>query len=131
MADEQSPGTEGILADQLINALAAKRAELDELTGANAARFAALRQMGGQLDMGELLNLRIYTLAEVLFGDDGSPGMTEFRLRYERKLEEITKQVLGEARKAQIAAAAQVTPEQVQQMARASGLVGRDGKPLR
>ena len=104
--------------------------ELDQLMESNQAVFLELTRMGVQVNVGDLLNVRIHTLAEVLFGENG-PGMVEFQLRFERKVATILAELTAEARKARIAAGAQVSPEQVQQMARAQGLLGPDGNPIR
>jgi hypothetical protein len=102
---------------------------LDELIEANKAGFTDLARQGAQVDPGMLLNLRIEVLAEMAFGD--GPGMLEFRLRFERKIAEVIREIRGQVRKAQLAAGAQASPEQLRQMARAQGLLGPDGKPAR
>ena len=85
--------------------------------------------MGAQVDAAGLLNLRIDILAEMAFGN--GPGMLQFRLRFERKVAEVLEDLRGQVRKAQLASAAQASPQQVQQMARAQGLLGPDGNPVR
>jgi hypothetical protein len=76
-----------------------------------------------------LLHLRIETLAEMALGN--GPGMLQFRLRFERKVAEVLKEIRGQVRKAQLASGAQASPQQLQQMAQAQGLLGPDGKPVR
>ena len=103
--------------------------ELDRLVEANKAGFAELARQGAQVDAVGLLNLRIDTLAEMALGN--GPGLVQFRLRFERKLEGILLDLRGQIRKAQLASAAQASPQQVKQMAAAQGLLGPDGQPLR
>jgi hypothetical protein len=104
--------------------------ELDRLIAANQAGFTDLARQGAQVDPGALLNLRINVLAEMIFGV-GGPGMTEFGLRFERALAGAIEEIRGQVRKAQLAAGANVPPQQVRQMAQQQGLLGPDGNPIR
>ena len=103
--------------------------ELERLMEDNKAGFAELARQGAQVDAVGLLNLRIDTLAEMALGNGA--GLLQFRLRFERKLDGILQELRGQVRRAQLAAAAQASPQQVQQMARAQGLLGPDGNPVR
>lgn len=103
--------------------------ELDRLVEDNKAGFAELARQGAQVDAVGLLNLRIDTLAEMALGNGA--GLLQFKLRFERKIDEILQELRGQVRRAQIASAAQASPQQVQQMARAQGLLGPDGNPVR
>lgn len=106
--------------------LAADKAELEMLNNQNKARLQALFRQGVQIDPASVLSLRIDTLAEMALGD----RLTEYKLRVQRQLAEALEQLEVEARKVSMAAAAQATPEQVQQLARVNGLLGPDGQPL-
>lgn len=103
--------------------------ELERLVEDNKAGFAELARQGAQVDAVGLLNLRIDTLAEMALGN--GPGLVQFRLRFERKLDEILQELRGQVRKAKLASAAQASPQQVKQMAAAQGLLGPDGTPIR
>ena len=103
--------------------------ELDQLMEANKAGFAELARMGAQVDSAGLINLRIEILAEMAFGN--GPGLVQFRLRFERKIAEVLEDLRGQVRKAQLTAGAQASPQQVKQMAKAQGLLGPDGNPVR
>jgi hypothetical protein len=105
--------------------------ELDRLIADNKAGFTEIARMGAQVDPGGLLNLRIDTLAEMAFGGPGSPGMTEFGLRFERKVALAIEEIRGQVRKAQLAAGANISPQQVRQMAQQQGLLGPDGNPVK
>jgi hypothetical protein len=101
--------------------------EVDSLIEANKAAFSDLARQGVQPDQMSLINMRIDTLAKLVLSE---PGFLQFRLRFEQNVAEALEQVRGEVRKAQLAAGAQASPQEVRQMARASGLLGPDGKPL-
>lgn len=105
--------------------------ELTRLLASNKAGFAEIASMGAQVDGGSLLNGRINTLAEMIFGGADSPGMLEFRLRFERLVAEAIEEMRGQVRKAQLAAGAHIPPQQVRQMAQQQGLLGPDGQPIR
>ncbi len=96
-------------------------AKLNRLIEANKAGFAELAAMGAQVDGAGLLNLRIDILAEMVLGT--GPGILQFRLRFESKVAEVLEELRGQVRKAQLAAAAQASPQQVKQMAAAQGLL--------
>lgn len=103
--------------------------ELAKLMESNKAGFVQLAQMGVRAEIGDLLNVRIHTLAELLFGN--GPQMLEFQLRFERKVSAILTEMTAEARKARLAANAMVPASEVQKMAKAQGLLGPDGNPIR
>ena len=103
--------------------------ELERLMEDNKAGFAELARQGAQVDAAGLLNLRIDTLAEMALGN--GPGILQFRLRFESKIAEVLEELRGQVRKAQLASAAQASPQQVKQMAAAQGLLGPDGQPIR
>lgn len=109
--------------------LAADTAELEGLNTANKARLQALSRQGVQIDPASVLSLRIDTLAQMVFGED-SPRLIEYKLSVQRQLAEALRELEGEVRKAQFAAAGQMTPGQMKQMARVNGLLGPDGNPL-
>lgn len=104
-------------------------AELDQLMESNKAGFSELARQGVQLNEAMLLHLRIETLAELVFGS--GPGMVQFKLAFERQVSQVLEEARRQARKAQLAAGANVPPEQMKQMARAQGLLGPDGQPAR
>lgn len=104
--------------------------QVDQLVEANKAGFAEIAAMGAQVDPASLIHLRIEILAELVFGT--GPGMIQFRLRFERKVAEVLEDLRGQIRKAQLAAGAQASPQQVKQMAAAQGiLLDKNGNPLR
>jgi len=103
-------------------------AEVARLIESNKAGFRELAMGGAQVNPADLLLMRIEVLAEMMFGK--GPGMTQFRLRFERRVAEVLEELRGQVRKAQLAAAAQASPQQLQQMAKAQGLLGPDGKPI-
>jgi hypothetical protein len=105
--------------------------ELDRLIEDNKAGFTEIARMGAQVDQAGLLNMRIETLAELVLGPPGSPGMIEFGLRFERKVALAIADIRGQVRKAQLASGANASPEQVRQMAKQQGLLGPDGKPIK
>jgi hypothetical protein len=104
------------------------RQELDLLIEANKAGLTELARQGAQVDPAGLLSLRIDTLAELVLSE---PGMLQFQLRFERKVSQVIEEIRGQVRKAQLAAGAQVSPQQMKQMAQQQGLLGPDGQPFR
>lgn len=110
--------------------LAADKAELEKLANANRTRLMALHGAGFQVDAAAMMSMRIDILAEVALGED-SPLLTEYKLRVQRQLSDVLRRLAGEVRRAQMAAAANATPQQVEQMAKATGLLGPDGRPMR
>ncbi len=107
------------------------RMELAQLLADNKAGFAELARMGAQVDGASLLNGRIQTLAEMIFGGAGTPDMIEFQLRFERTVAKCIEEIRGQVRKAQLAAGANASPQQIREMAKATGLLGPDGNPVR
>jgi hypothetical protein len=103
------------------------RQEVDALIEKNKAGFAELARMGAGIDPANLLNLRIFTLAQLILSE---PGLLQFQLRFEQKVAEALQEIRGQIRMAQLAAGAQASPQQVRQMAAAQGLLGPDGKPI-
>jgi hypothetical protein len=98
------------------------KSEVDALIKQNQAGFAELARMGAGIDPADLLNLRIFTLAQLILSE---PGLLQFQLRFEQKVAEALEEIKGQARKARLAA----TPAQAQQVA--SGLLGPNGRPVR
>jgi hypothetical protein len=104
-------------------------AETERLRAANEASIKALALQRIQVDPGWALMRRIDLLAEMTLGK--GPGVEQFDLRYQRMLASELERISAEAPKAMLAAAAQASPQQVQQMAAAQGLLGPDGQPIR
>jgi hypothetical protein len=102
--------------------------EAERLIAENKTALANLARQGAQIDPASLLNLRIDTLAELVLSE---PGMLQFRLRFEQRVAEAINEIRAQLRTAQLAAGAYVPPRQVDQMARAQGLLGPDGQPAR
>lgn len=111
------------------------RAELDRLQAENAAGFAEFGRLAGppghmalQID---LLNVRIFTLARAVFGDD-SPALVAFQIEFENQVAQVLTEAVTKVRQAQLGA--QLSPLEVQrakQAMRNGGLLGPDGNPLR
>lgn len=111
--------------------LASMRASLDRIQADNKAKFTEFLRLAGppgmvglQLD---LLNVRVFTLARMVFGD-GSRALVQFQLEFERLVSQVMEASVSQVRQAQLAA--QVPPQQMHQMARGQGLLGPDGRPL-
>ena len=122
------PAEEGTLADPEAQ-MAADKAELEQLNDGNKARLLALGRLGAQIDPASVISLRVDVLAEQVFGKD-SAAMLQYKLTVQRNLAKALKQLEEKARQVQMAASALATPDQLRAMARANGLLGRDGKPL-
>jgi hypothetical protein len=112
--------------------LASMRAELDRLQAANKGKFAEFARLAGppglmgmQLD---LLNVRVFTLARMVFGD-ASPDLVQFQIAFERQVAEVLEEAVSKVRQAQLGA--QLSPQAMQQALRSQGLLGPDGKPVR
>lgn len=119
----------GMLADPEAVKKVALAAELEELNAQNQGRLRALTQGGVQIEPLSMLSLRIDTLAQMVFGED-SPLLLEYKLRVQKQLAGALRELSGEIRKAQFGLGAQATPQQLEQLARATGLLGPDGRPL-
>jgi hypothetical protein len=108
--------------DQLI-------AELETLNTANMTTLQALARDGAQVDPASVLSMRIDTLAEMTLGD-GILELLKYKLSVQRKLADALRLLASQVRQASMAMAARATPQQVQQLARATGLLGPDDNPL-
>lgn len=99
---------------------------------ANARKWMGLMTTGGPaVVMGaqvDLLNLRVFTLARAIWGDD-SPELAQFQVIFEEQTAELLDETLAAVRQAQMAAP--VVPPGFRPSGNGSGkLLGPNGRPL-
>jgi hypothetical protein len=68
------------------------RAEIDAAVAANDARLTALARQGFQIDQTSIINIKLATLFDAVFGDSLAPA----RLAFEQMLQERFTEKIGE-----------------------------------
>jgi hypothetical protein len=110
---------------------ASLRASVELAQEANANLFREFFQLAGPAAMlgmqVDLLNIRVFTLARHLLGED-TPAMLRFQFEFEQQTAEMLRETMAEVRKVQLGV--QASPQQVQHLARGNGLLGPNGRPL-